>query len=469
MEGGSASGGASSVQAALGAAFAVVFVLWMFWGYELVRSLQTTEQDVETVQSTYVTGEQALLRIRTNVLLGSIYLRDALIDASVDQRAYYRQELERLRSDSERWLRAYQPFVRTDPEREQWARLRVELGEYWASRSIPFASQTTGPLESATLLRTRIVPRRESVLQILDQLSELHSGANQRRQRELDGVYRGVGTRVLAMGAMTLLIALGVAVFAWRHVHRLQRELERQRRSEQQNREDLERLSARLVDVQERERRSLARELHDAVGQALTAVKMDIGIALRAENTPRVRAALDEARDITETTLRGVRDLSQFLHPSTLDDFGLPATLTAYLRSFSQRTGIRAQLMETLEQRLPPAIETCTYRIVQEALNNVAQHSSASTCTVWLTAAGGTLHLRIEDNGQGLPEAPRARRGLGVIAMRERAQALGGSFTIDRGAEGGTCITVTLPLDAGTTPAPYADSAVVAAVNGLAG
>ena len=159
MEGGSASGGASSVQAALGAAFAVVFVLWMFWGYELVRSLQTTEQDVETVQSTYVTGEQALLRIRTNVLLGSIYLRDALIDASVDQRAYYRQELERLRSDSERWLRAYQPFVRTDPEREQWARLRVELGEYWASRSIPFASQTTGPLESATLLRTRIVPR----------------------------------------------------------------------------------------------------------------------------------------------------------------------------------------------------------------------------------------------------------------------------------------------------------------------
>ena len=139
--------------------------------------------------------------------------------------------------------------------------------------------------------------------------------------------------------------------------------------------ENLERLSARLVDVQEQERRMLARELHDEVGQALTAVKMDIGIALRGEIDRRTRNALEEARDLSETILRSVRDMSQRLHPSALDDFGLPATLTAYLKNFAHRTGIRAQLAEMMDMRLAPAIELCVYRIVQEALNNVAQHS----------------------------------------------------------------------------------------------
>jgi len=135
------------------------------------------------------------------------------------------------------------------------------------------------------------------------------------------------------MGGATLLAALIVAVMASRHVSRLQREIERQRAAEQRNRQDLERLSARLVDAQEAERRKLARELHDAVGQALTAVKMDIGIALRSDNRLRVKDALEEASELTETTLRGVRDLSQLLHPSMLDDFGLPTTLVTYLRS----------------------------------------------------------------------------------------------------------------------------------------
>src|SRR5207342_903071 len=156
-------------------------------------------------------------------------------------------------------------------------------------------------------------------------------------------LYRQVRTRLLWMGAGTLIVALVVAIMASRHVNRLQKQIERQRRIEQQTREDLERLSARLVDVQEQERRALARELHDEVGQALTAVKMDIGIALRADVDARIRAALEEARDISEATLRSVRDMSQLLHPSVLDDFGLPATLTTYLRNFSHRTGIRAQ------------------------------------------------------------------------------------------------------------------------------
>ena len=442
-----------SVRAALLAGFAVVFALWLLWGYQLVRSLRQIEQNVTSVHETYVRGEQTLSKIRTNVLLGSIYLRDALIDGATPRRESYRDELMRLRSEVETLVASYVAAVSSQDERDHWERLQTELADYWASRDVAFTDQAKTPNEAAALLRDRVVPKRETVLQILDQLAALQDVANARHQQEIDVLYRQVRTRLLTMGAGTLVVALMVAVMASRHVNRLQREIERQRRIERDNREDLERLSARLVDVQEQERRTLARELHDEVGQALTAAKMDIGIALRAELEPRVRSALEEARDLSDQTLRSVRDMSQLLHPSALDDFGLPATLTAYLRNFAHRTGIRAQLAETMETRLAPDIEMCVYRIVQEALSNIARHSGATACTVSLNSGGGMLRLMIEDNGRGVG-LPANRlssgRGLGLIGMRERAQALGGTFNIKPRDGGGTIVMVALPLEAAT-------------------
>jgi signal transduction histidine kinase len=446
--------GLSSVRAALAFGFAVVFALWLLWGYQLVRDVTDIRQRVEEVQEGYALGEQTLLRIRTNVLLGSIYLRDALIDAASSDRGYYRAELERLRTEGEGVLRDYLPRVRDQVERAEWQRLRSELGEYWTSREIAFSNDRRTTLQSAAVLRTRVVPRRESVIQIIDQLGAIQSNARGRERAEVDRLYSEMETRLTTMGAGTLVVALVFAVMVSRHVNRLQRQVERQRLSEQQNRHDLERLSARLVDAQEQERRNLARELHDAVGQALTAVKMDIGIALRSENVPRGRAALEDAREIMETTLKGVRDLSQLLHPSTLDDFGLPATLTAHLRSFSRRTNIAAALEETLERRLPAAMEVCVYRIVQEALNNVARHSGATQCTVTVHLLDRELRLVIEDNGCGLMSSPSAAvtstrvHGLGLIGMRERAQTLGGSFAVDAAPGGGTRVSVILPMPA---------------------
>ena len=442
-----------SVRAALLAGFAVVFALWLLWGYQLVRSLQEIEQNVTSVQQSYVRAEQTLSKIRTNTLLGSIYLRDALIDGATARRESYRVELMRLRTEVEELVASYLPVVASQDERDHWARLQNELADYWASRDVAFTDQAKTPNEAAALLRDRVVPKRETVLQILDQLGALQDVANARHQQEIDVLYRQVRTRLLTMGAGTMVVALMVAVMASRHVNRLQREIERQRRIERDNREDLERLSARLVDVQEQERRTLARELHDEVGQALTAAKMDIGIALRAELEPRVRSALEEARDLSDQTLRSVRDMSQLLHPSALDDFGLPATLTAYLRNFSHRTGIRAHLAETMETRLAPDIEVCVYRIVQEALSNVARHSGATACTVSLNSGGGMLRLIIEDNGRGVGAITNrlpSGRGLGLIGMRERAQALGGTFSIKPRDGGGTIVMVTLPLEVAT-------------------
>jgi len=441
---------ASSTRVALALGFAVVFALWLLWGYQLGRSLKNIEQSVASVHEQYVRGEQTLSKVRTNVLLGSIYLRDALIDTAASNRVEYRAELARRRDEIEQSLMAYVPAVTSDVERQHWSRLQTELANFWASRDLALSDATPrSPAQAAALLRTRVVPRRQTILEVLDQLAALQDEANRRRQQEANALYSQVRFNLMSMGGATLLAALCVAVIASRHVSRLQREIERQRAAEQQNRQDLERLSAGLVDAQEAERRKLARELHDEVGQALTAVKMDIGIALRSDNRLRVKTALEEASELTETTLRGVRDLSQLLHPSMLDDFGLPTTLATYLRSFSQRTGIRAHLAGTIDDRLMAPIEVCVYRIVQEAFNNIVQHSGATACTVSLSAGTGLLRLIVEDNGRGLGPlalAAEARQGLGLIGMRERAQALGGTFLIENGATGGTRISVTMPL-----------------------
>lgn len=449
-----------SIRGALICGFAVVFGLWLFSGYELVRSLRGLEMEVNAARESFARGERTLSTVRTSVLLGSIYLRDALIDVQPTARKYYRDELTRIRTEIDRLLPAYLPSVESPVEREDWARLQMALDDYWNARDVVLAADTPrNSLEAAALLRRRVVPTRDTVLQIVDRLSALQQASQRRHDAETSLLYTAVRGRLLSIGSVAIILGLFVALVASRHVGQLEREIERQRQSEQQNRRDLERLSARLVTSQEEERRRLARELHDEVGQALTAIKVEMGVALRSlSGDSRARGSIEEARSITETTLQNVRDLSQLLHPSMLDDFGLPEALTAYLRNFSKRTGIVARLNDgELDGRLPPEAEVTVYRIVQEALTNVARHSGARSCDVALTRRDGLLELAIEDDGRGIGSMParllEVRRGLGLIGMRERAQALGGTFNIENRTNGGTRILVRLPLHQGAAPA----------------
>jgi signal transduction histidine kinase len=435
----------ASVGVALRLGFAAVFALWLVWGTQLVQNLRHIEDNVENLQRHYLRGEQALSRVRTNVLLGSIYLRDALIDSAVARQEYYRSELSRLRDEIEALLSTFLKDV-PSAQRDRWARLEEELRDYWSSRDVAFTGGARTATESYLLLRQRVVPRRDGVLQIVDQLGALQAAARRQQETETAALYSAVRARLYLIGAITLVSAVGAAALAARRVSRLQYQVDQQRLEERRIRRDLERLSAGLVDVQVRERREISRELHDAIGQALTAVKLDIGIALRGDVSERTRAALDEAKDITESTLQSVRDLSQLLHPSTLDDFGLPETLRTYLKRFAERTGIRAQLVAALPDRLPPDIEASLYRIIQEAMNNIARHSGASACAVMINTVGQELRLVVEDNGCGLKASQG--HGLGLIAMRERAQAQAGSFAIDSVPSGGTCVVVTMKVAA---------------------
>ena len=440
----------STIRGALIAGFAVVFGLWLLSGYELIRRLQDVEQQVAKARASVERGDRTLSAIRANVLLGSIYLRDALIDSGDISREHYRNELQQIRSDIERNLPASFLDVQLPIEREHWAQLQTGLDQYWATLDLVFSPDLPrNTAQAASFLRREVLPHRRHVLSVIDNLAALQRLAQQRHEVETALLYYGVRTRFIVIVSGALVLGIIVAVFAVWHVGGLEREIERKRLAETENRRDLQRLSARLVDAQEEERRSLSRELHDEVGQALTAIKMEIGVALRSTDSgARARASLEEARTIAESTLQSVRDMSQLLHPSTLDDFGLPETITAYLRSFSKRTGIRAQFTpEGLDGRLPTDVEVCVYRIVQEALTNIARHSGAHACSVSLSRAGERLQLVVEDDGRGMAPGPAgARPGLGLIGMRERAQALDGTFAITARPQAGTRLVVTLPV-----------------------
>ena len=434
------------------AGFAVLLALWTFAGFELIRSLGDVEQRVKAEHDAFASAADTVSLIRRNVFEASINVRDALIDADPLAREDYRNELREFREAIQQRMATYLRDVASDEERGEWVKLRAKLDDFWTSLEFVFADDLpTSTARATIMLRHNVRPIRKDVLTLLDNLRGLQEASRRQHDADVALLYADARRRFFWVVAGALVLGVAAAWFAVRHIAGLEREIHRQRLAETHNRLDLERLSARLVDAQEAERRSLARELHDEVGQALTAIKMSVGVALRTPGTPaRARVALEEARGVAETTLQGVRDLSQLLHPSMLDDFGLPETLAAYLRNFSKRTGIRAYFsLDGIEERLPPDVEVCIYRIVQEALTNVTRHSGALSCEVSLRRAGEHVELVIEDSGRGMmltSDSRDAGRGLGLMGMRERAQALDGRFVLANRSEGGTRIVVTLPV-----------------------
>jgi PAS domain S-box-containing protein len=210
----------------------------------------------------------------------------------------------------------------------------------------------------------------------------------------------------------------------------------------------LQSLSHRLVQVQEEERRRLARELHDEIGQALTSLRFTLEtVADAAGGVPE--GPMDEARALIEETLARLRNLSFDLRPALLDHLGLLPALHQLVERYTARTKVRVNLKHAgLERRLPPEVETAAYRLVQEALTNVARHAGVAEAAVRLWVAADDLEIQIEDMGLGFhPEAVLAAgQSCGLPGMLERARLLGGRLTIESTVGGGTNILAVLPL-----------------------
>jgi PAS domain S-box-containing protein len=224
----------------------------------------------------------------------------------------------------------------------------------------------------------------------------------------------------------------------------------------QSSQERLQTLSQRLVEAQETERRRVARELHDVIGQALTVVKINVQATQRLLEVPtsgaRLHASLERVVTGVDDALQQVRNLSVALRPSLLDDLGLAPAVRWYLDRQAQQVGFTAQFVAdpALERRLPPHVEIACFRIVQEALTNIARHAQAQQVRVEMTEQNAELILRIRDDGVGfdVPQAVRdGARGasLGLLSMQERAALAGGRAEFVSHPAEGTTVTVRLP------------------------
>lgn len=245
---------------------------------------------------------------------------------------------------------------------------------------------------------------------------------------------------------------------------RLRREIRERAKTEaevQKSREELRRLAARLSQTEEAERKRVARELHDRIGQALTALSFSIQSIrreLRDVLSPNAEEKFEDARDQVRAMLNDTRLLMAELHPALLDDSGLFATLQWHCEQFETRFGISV-LLEGNDSmgRLAGEAEIALFRIAQEAMTNVAKHAGATQIRVCLQERAETVVLTVEDDGRGLGDRQGAPTNewnhLGFVGMRERAVAAGGSLRVDSPSGRGTCVTVEVPRPS-TSPEP---------------
>lgn len=444
--------GRLTIKAALLLGFGLTLGIWLVAGYSYSKRISETETRANAINARYMQAQELLSTVRAQVLLGSLYVRDALLDPN-PVAADYRRQLEDTYDEVTRALQQYVPVLDSRTERQRVGRLQQEIGDFRRTLLEVLATDTTRwPVEAQLMLQSQVVPKRTVVIRVSEEVQALNRTAFVQQQREVAEIYADSQRRLWENLGLALAASLGVALLATVYAGRLENHLHRQRLQDAENAKQLQHLSAKLITAQEEERRTVARELHDEVGQVLMAIKVELSVAQRAiEAAGGSARVLEDARSITEGALSTVRDLSHFLHPALLDDLGLPAAIEWYLRGFSRRHDVRAEVLhDNLGDRLAPEIEASAYRIVQEALTNVAKHARATACRVCLQRFTKTVLITVEDNGVGFDAAEvdraGAKAGLGLISIRERATQLHGTARFESAPGKGTRLIVELPI-----------------------
>jgi signal transduction histidine kinase len=464
------------LKAALLLGFGLTFGIWLFAGSYFTRRILDVERRANAINTRFVQAQELLSTVRVNLLLGSVDVRDALLDPDPAAAAEYRRKMEETFDAATAALQQYVPVLDSTAERQRVGRLQAEIADFRQMMRRVLATDSRRPsldsddsqypMDARLLFRSRIVPKRELVIGVFEEVQGLNRSAFVQQQREIEEVYAATQQRLWQSLGLALVASLGIGLLATFYAGRLERRLRGQRLRDLQTSRELSDLSAKLITAQEEERRTIARELHDEVGQVLTAIKVELAVAQRdidaSGGNPH---ALIDARAITDGALTTVRDLSQLLHPPLLDDMGLPAAVEWYLNAFSKRHAVRTEvLLDRMEARLNPEVETTAYRIVQEALTNVAKHARASWCRVRLERRPMAVAVSIEDDGIGFDpvevERPERRQGLGLIGIRERAARLHGTVRFDSRHGEGTRLVVELPIAVPYAPVEPAAQAV---------
>lgn len=424
-------------------------------GAGALRVLTSVRLKDDAIRRQFLSRNHLLNDIRSDVYLSGTLVRDYLLEPEPARAETYRSSLEEIRRKMDSSLESYGGQVSPE-EVSNYAALRMELAGYWETLAPVFEWNTDqrGRL-GYPFLRDEVYPRRENMLKMAGRIADINEQQLNVGNAQVAELLAGFQDRLAVTLAAALVLGLGMAAFSIHQILKLEAR-ERARFEEVAGaRAQLTDLSAKLVQAQETERRALSRELHDEVGQSLSAVLVELrnlssGLGLRTAEESR--AQVEEIKGLVESTVRVVRNMALLLRPSMLDDLGLVPALKWQAREVSKRTSMDVIVAAELSSDdLPDDYKTCIYRVVQEALHNCARHSHAGTVRVRVQQTGSRITLSIQDDGLGFDSAQM--KGLGLLGIQERVNRLGGVCRVHSSPGRGTVVSVELPAPAGT-PAP---------------
>lgn len=380
-----------------------------------------------------------LVRIQNSLNMLGLGMRDMLDASDGYPLTAWRAQFARLRTDLQDAVNLEATVAPDGRTPEQARELQSSMAQFWdaVDRMFEHAAQSESEARSEVQLslQARQAALNTAVSRLLVQNHESDEQALARTQQIHAEVERNL---YLFLGATVLLLAV-LSVYL---IHYNRRVFDRVSALSNLRSE----LAQQLISMQENTFRSISRELHDEFGQILTAVgtMLQRSSRLASADPAAMRAELREVHQVVQSALDKVRALSQALHPVVLEEAGVESAIDAYLPVFERRTGIAVRCSRSpgpwtigREQSIH------LYRVLQEALNNVARHSGAKEAAVRLTFAGERLTLEVEDNGSGFGD--RRRDGLGLVSMRERAEIAGGRVEFLAGATGGALVRFTVP------------------------
>jgi len=417
-----------------------------FDGIRALRQMQTANDEIS---GDFLKRTQALQRIRAAIYLSGTYFRDFLLEPDQHKTDQDHAAVQSVRSELENSLRDYQSLLQSD-EQAPFGILRREFDDYW-SLIAPVLEWTPQQRQKAgyAFLRDEVLARRTSMLTIADQIGAIATARLSADELRAAAAYRQYRGRLTITIGLTIGLGLLLAAFSIRQIFALEKETQVRYYEISNAREALQELSARLLQAQEAERKAIARELHDEVGQSLTGVLLEmanLSLLIRNQKTDLLEPKAGEIKKLVEDSIVVVRNMALLLRPPMLDDLGLLPALQWQAREITRRSGIRVKIAaESMPENLPDHLKTCIYRIVQEALHNVMQHAGAHTARVSIHTEEGRIYLSVQDDGKGFA---KGERGMGLLGMEERVSHLGGSFAVESEPGEGAIVRVILPVAA---------------------
>jgi signal transduction histidine kinase len=433
-----------SKRAALGLGFGVIIGLLVLSTVLAYRIQESFSQKSVAIHRQHVQQQEVVTSLRRLLYTAGIGVRDFILNPDPEKSQKYLSEIAEMRHTGDALLSRLQM---RGPSGKAVFDLENTLRSLW--RALEATALEPPDLEhSHEFVQQEIGPRRSAASRILQDLESANHNALTSSEEEFAQTRAAAAQNVIWLLVFCLLVGVAVALLSLQHFNALETQAAARFQEVVDGKVELERLSKRLMEIQEEERTRLSRELHDEIVQNVAVLKIEITQALPSIQSGGARESLSRARDLADRTVRAVRNISLLLRPSLLDDLGLGPALQWLTDDFQRRTGVPcAYTEENLESPLPDAVNTCVYRVTQEALRNCEKHSQAREVSVWIGRSETGLRVEIRDDGKGFATGDRrAPTSLGVLGMRERAAALGGELAIESNAGQGTCVRLLLPL-----------------------